>query len=102
MDAQAAGISVEQAPGAPPKPPSPRPRAPRGSRCTRPKHVRLALVKVAKDLRTGTLDYQTANALVNCYRVILASLDGSEVEKRLAELEAIVARATQAARERLT
>jgi hypothetical protein len=83
----------EKAPTAPSAPS----RQGRRRRCTRARHVRIAVLRVTDDLRAGHIDANTANALANCYRLILTTIVGVEDQRRLEQLEERAARAAELA-----
>lgn len=59
----------------------------RRSRLSRPRHVRLALVKVANDLRDGLITPPEANALTRTLQAILQAQIEGEMVSRVEAIE---------------
>lgn len=69
----------------------------RKRRFTSVKHVRKELANVIHEVRTGTLDAQTANSITNACRTILQSITEIDTEKRVARIEELAIRAEERA-----
>lgn len=63
----------------------------RALRASTPAAVRASLTKIANEVRNGDLLPAQANAIIYCLNVVLQSLRLDEQERKIAELEKLLA-----------